>query len=67
MDSINPCYIPRNHIIEEVLMAAMNNDLSELNKFIKILENPFKEISKYQEYASTPLNSDSNYVTYCGT
>ena len=48
-------------------MAAMNNDLSELNKFIKILENPFKEITEYEEYASPQLNSDSNYVTYCGT
>ena len=67
MNNINPCYIPRNHIVEEVLMSAMNNDLSELNKFIKILENPFKEISEYEEYASPPLNSDSNYVTYCGT
>ena len=67
MNNINPCYIPRNHIVEEVLMSAMNNDLSELNKFIKILENPFKEITEYEEYASPQLNSDSNYVTYCGT
>ena len=67
INNINPCYIPRNHIIEEALMHAMNDNNLEIQKLMKILDNPFKEISDYEKYASPPLASDNNYVTYCGT
>ena len=67
MDNINPCYIPRNHILEEALINAMNNENSEINKLIKILNSPYKEIPDLQKYASPSLKPDINYVTYCGT
>ena len=67
MDNINPCYIPRNHILEEALINAINNKNSEINKLIKILNSPYKEISYFQKYASPSLKPDINYVTYCGT
>jgi uncharacterized protein YdiU (UPF0061 family) len=67
MDNINPCYIPRNHILEEALINAINNKNSEINKLIKILNSPYKEISDFQKYASPSLKPDINYVTYCGT
>ena len=67
MDNINPCYIPRNHILEEALINALNNKNSEINKLIKILNSPYKEISGFQKYASPSLKPDINYVTYCGT
>ena len=41
INNINPCYIPRNHIIEEALMHAMNDNNLEIQKLMKILENPF--------------------------
>ena len=67
MDNINPCYIPRNHILEEALINAINNKNSEINKLIKILNSPYNEISDFQKYASPSLKPDINYVTYCGT
>ena len=67
MDNINPCYIPRNHILEEALINAMNNENSEINKLIKILNSPYKEMPDLQKYASPSLKPDINYVTYCGT
>ena len=67
MDNINPCYIPRNYILEEALINAMNNENSEINKLIKILNSPYKEMPDLQKYASPSLKPDINYVTYCGT
>ena len=67
MKSVNPLVIPRNHNVEEALLAANNNDLTLLNKLIKILENPYqnqKDISDYQ--LPTPL-SNQKYQTFCGT
>ena len=67
MDNINPCYIPRNYILEEALINAMNNENSEINKLIKILNSPYKEIPDLQKYAYPSSKPDINYVTYCGT
>jgi uncharacterized protein YdiU (UPF0061 family) len=67
MKSVNPLVIPRNHNVEEALLAANNNDLTLFNKLIKILEKPYenqKNIGDYQ--LSAPL-SDLKYQTFCGT
>ena len=49
------------------IMNAINNNNSEIDKLIKVLDSPFKETPGFEEYASAPINSDNNYVTYCGT
>ena len=66
MNSINPCYIPRNHIIEKALNNANNNDMSEINKLLEIFKNPFENQDISEDYL-TPSNSESPYVTFCGT
>jgi len=66
MNSINPCYIPRNHIIEKALNNANNNDMSEINKLLEIFKNPFEKQDISEDYL-TPSNSESPYVTFCGT
>ena len=67
MRSVNPLVIPRNHNVEDALLAANNNDLTLFNKLINILGKPYqnqKEISDYQLPA--PL-SNQKYQTFCGT
>tara|TARA_B100001175_G_scaffold263003_1_gene232553 strand:+ start:3689 stop:5137 length:1449 start_codon:yes stop_codon:yes gene_type:complete len=66
MNSINPCYIPRNHIIEKALNNATNNDMSEINNLLEIFKNPFEKQDISEDYL-TPSNSESPYVTFCGT
>ena len=66
MDCINPCYIPRNHIIEEALNNAVNNNMSKINKLLEIFKNPYKKQNISEDYL-TPSNSESPYVTFCGT
>ena len=67
MDDINPCYIPRNHMIEDALIDAMNGSYLKINKILNVLENPFVESPNFEEYGLPAFNINQNYVTYCGT
>ena len=67
MREVNPLIIPRNHLVEEALKYATEmNDLSKVQKLIKVLQNPYDEISTTSAYQSVPF-SHENYITYCGT
>ena len=69
MKNYNPRVIPRNHIVEESLIAfSENNDPKSFNELIKILSDPYnyeKNIKK--KYTLPNLNKDYFYETFCGT
>ena len=67
MKSVNPLVIPRNHKVEEALLAANNNDLSLFNKLIKILEKPYENQKNISDYQLPAPLSNSKYQTFCGT
>ena len=66
MDLINPCYIPRNHLIENALSKAIEGDMSEINFMIDLFENPYIQKNISRKYLM-PSNSEEQYVTFCGT
>ena len=66
MNFINPCYIPRNHLIENALMKATEGDISQITFMINLLKAPFLEKNISRKYLM-PTNSEKRYVTYCGT
>ena len=66
MNLKNPCYIPRNHLIEDALENAINGDMKKINSIIKLLREPFTEKNGFEEYM-LPSSLDDPYVTYCGT
>jgi uncharacterized protein YdiU (UPF0061 family) len=44
MDSVNPKYILRNHLIQSALDKALKeSDFSEIQRLRILLENPFQE------------------------
>ena len=67
MQENNPVIIPRNHIVENVLSSADEGDLKPLNKFLKILENPYDNNLKISNYYKTDIKSGEPYMTFCGT
>ena len=68
MHEANPLVIPRNHLVEEVLNAATeNNDLTKVKELLKILKDPYKNKSNTDYYQSTPTPGKERYKTYCGT
>lgn len=66
MLGVNPVIIPRNHIVEEILELAVENDLSTFNNYLKLLRNPYDK-SVEEKYTLPPKGGDAGYQTYCGT
>ena len=62
----NPCYIPRNHLIEDALMNAVDGDMKEINLIAELLKEPFTEKHGFEKYSLAP-SSNEPYITYCGT
>lgn len=67
MRTVNPAIIPRNHRVEEALMAAENHDdLSVLHRLLAALSSPY-QVGPDQSLYRDPPQDDCNYRTFCGT
>ena len=68
MRDSNPLVIPRNHKVEEALKAATDyNDMTKVNRLLKVFEDPYKKVTELSIYQSAPSHIDKRYQTYCGT
>ena len=68
MESSNPVFIPRNHLVERAIEAAVeNNDFSEMKTLLTILSKPYEEQSKYGEYMKPPKPLEVVHQPFCGT
>ena len=65
----NPSYIPRNHLVEAALAAAVErDDLAPFERLLLVLEHPFDEHAAYSALAEpAPAEQTENYRTFCGT
>ncbi|KYG69957.1 hypothetical protein AZI85_14735 [Bdellovibrio bacteriovorus] len=62
----NPAVIPRNHMVEKALAAAVEkNDYSVVNRLLEVVRNPFVEPKDGAEFLSPA--DDEDYQTFCGT
>ncbi|MBR0857293.1 protein adenylyltransferase SelO [Bradyrhizobium liaoningense] len=68
MHAVNPMLIPRNHRVEAVIQAAVNNDdYAPFEELVKVLARPFEEQPDYAAYADPPLPDQRVLRTFCGT
>lgn len=67
MDRVNPLYIPRNHLVEEALDAAMNDDLEPVQRLIRAVTAPYDERPGLERYAAPAPPDFGAYRTFCGT
>lgn len=69
MDAVNPVYVPRNHLVEEVLAAARDSgDLAPFHDLAAVLTDPFRARSGLDRFAEpAPREFGAAYRTYCGT
>jgi uncharacterized protein YdiU (UPF0061 family) len=68
MRGVNPAYIPRNHRVEMVLMAAAeDNDLRPFEEMLDVLSRPFQDRPGREAYALPPPPQQRVYQTFCGT
>ena len=65
----NPLYIPRNHLVEAALAAAVEQgDQAPFERLITVLQRPFDACSGLDAFASpAPAGAMAGYRTFCGT
>ncbi len=68
MKRSNPAYIPRNHLVEEAIKAAVrHNNYTPFQNLTNVLSNPYQRQEGYEKYALPPETSTEKYYTFCGT
>jgi uncharacterized protein YdiU (UPF0061 family) len=67
MDTVNPLYVPRNHLVEEALAAATGGDLAPLHRLLDAVADPFTERPGLERYATPAPDDFGAYQTFCGT
>lgn len=54
MNQANPKFVLRNYLAQQAIEKAEQKDFSEIEKLLKILENPFAEQPEFEQYAQLP-------------
>jgi uncharacterized protein YdiU (UPF0061 family) len=68
MRSINPAFIPRNHRIEQAIVAAVEeHDFSLFEALLAVLAKPYEDQPAFAPYAQPPEMSERVLETFCGT
>jgi uncharacterized protein YdiU (UPF0061 family) len=68
MRRVNPAYIPRNHLVEQALSAAVTTaDFSHFHRLHDVLQRPYEAQPGQAEFAETPPARTESYRTFCGT
>lgn len=68
LDAINPAVIPRNHLVEDALKKAwQDDDYSLFNALLDNLKAPFDTPDNTFFTQPAPIGFDEHHVTFCGT
>ncbi|MDP9039345.1 MAG: YdiU family protein [Acidobacteriota bacterium] len=68
MRAANPAFIPRNHRVEEVIVAAVErDDLQPFADLLKVTADPYKDQPGAEHYATPALPEQCVTQTFCGT
>jgi uncharacterized protein YdiU (UPF0061 family) len=68
MQQANPAFIPRNHLVEAAIAAAVERqDFEPFEALTAVLSKPYEDQPEYAAYAEPPAQVDVAYQTFCGT
>ncbi len=68
MYAVNPAYIARNHLVEEAIDAAVNQqDFEPFHTLVDVLAQPFEFKDAQARYAIPPRPEQVVRQTFCGT
>ena len=60
----SPAFIPRNHLVEEALSAAVNNgEFAPFERLLTVLRRPYEDQPDFGRYANPP-RSDKLFVKH---
>lgn len=68
MLATNPKFIPRSHLVEAVVRAAVDQeDYTPFRNLVAVVSRPFDEQPDKDDYARPPLAEERVLQTFCGT
>jgi len=67
MNAINPKYILRNYMAQEVIEAAENSDFSAAETLIKVITSPYDELEQYEHFANRSPDWAKNLEISCSS
>ena len=67
MNAINPKYILRNYMAQEVIEAAENSDFSAAETLIEIITSPYDELEQYEHFANRSPDWAKNLEISCSS
>jgi len=69
MRAVNPVYIPRNHLIEETIQAAIErDDFQPFETLLDVLAHPYEKRNAVPERYELPATPEERVLkTFCGT
>lgn len=68
MRQANPLFIPRNHLVEEALKGATEQqDYQPFEDLLKVVSRPFEEQPNAARYAAPARPEERVLYTFCGT
>ncbi|MGI9404924.1 MAG: protein adenylyltransferase SelO [Hyphomicrobiaceae bacterium] len=68
MRAVNPAFIPRNHLVAEVIEAATETeDYAAFDKLMSVLASPYEDKPDDERYSLPPRPEQVVHQTFCGT
>jgi uncharacterized protein YdiU (UPF0061 family) len=68
MRAVNPAFIPRNHRIQRVIDAAIEEgDFAPFAELSAVLARPYLARAGLEAYAAAPQPAERVLQTFCGT
>ena len=68
MRPVNPAFIPRNHLVEEALQAAMTReDFQPFESLLAVITRPYEDQPGNERYATPAAPEQCVTQTFCGT
>ena len=67
METVNPVFLPRNHLVEEVISAAYDGDFQPFHDLVDVLGDPCRYRLDTARYAHPPRPDQVVRQTFCGT
>jgi uncharacterized protein YdiU (UPF0061 family) len=68
MKKVNPAFIPRNHLVEIALSAAVERqDFQPFEQLLDVASRPYEERPGLDRYATPAGPEESVRWTFCGT
>lgn len=67
MLAVNPVFIPRNHLVEEVIQAGLKGDFQPFRQLVDCLATPYHYTPRHERYAKPPRPEQVVSKTFCGT